>query len=186
MLALLERLDHQLFFVLNQGISTPILDHLLWGISILANAGMVILVVGMGFWCGDRQALKRHYGWIILAVLAGGLLVQLLKYGIARPRPLDEFAALLQTGEVQINVIGRRLNRRSFPSGHTQAAASACIYLTCLYPRHWYAWGAGLLLVGLSRVYLGAHFPTDVLAGALLGGLTAAVAWRLQRFRNCH
>jgi undecaprenyl-diphosphatase len=184
MLTQLEYLDHRLFFILNQDLSTPLLDHLLWSVSVLANTGSLLLILGIGLGCCDREALKRHYGWMILAVLVGGLAVQLLKYGIPRPRPLDVFAALIQRGEVHIHVIGRRLHRRSFPSGHTQAAASVCVYLTYLYPRRWYCWGAGLLLVGLSRVYLGVHFPIDVLAGALLGSLTAVGAWRLRQWRH--
>jgi undecaprenyl-diphosphatase len=189
MLTGLEQLDHRLFFALNQGLSTPLLDWLLWGVSQLADGLVLVLVVGVGLWYFDRQALKRHYLWLILAVLVGALVLQLLKSGVARPRPLNEFATLLQTGEVQINVIGRPLRHRSFPSGHAQAAASVCIYLTCLYRRYWWLWGAGIFLVALSRVYLGVHFPSDVVAGVVLGGLTAIGAWRLQLHQHkivCH
>ena len=184
MLPWLERLDHQLFFLLNQGCAISLLDYLLWGVSVFANAGTLILLVGMSLWWIDRHTFKEHYAWMILAVLVGGLTVQLLKYGVDRPRPLHEFADLLRTGEVQIKVIGRALQHRSFPSGHTQAAASMSTYLACLYPRHWYWWSAGLLLVGLSRVYLGVHFPSDVLAGAILGCLCAVGIWHLQAMRS--
>lgn len=186
MFPFLERLDHQLFFALNQGLSTPWLDHLLWWVSVLGNGTGLVLAAGIGLWLLDRQALKQHYGWLIIAVLMGGMVVQILKYEFARPRPLKEFEALLQAGEVQINIIGRHLSHRSFPSGHAQAAASVFTYLTCLYPRRWYWWGAGLLLIGLSRVYLGVHFPSDVLAGALVGCLTTGGAVRLQRLWKAH
>jgi undecaprenyl-diphosphatase len=184
MLAFLERLDHQLFFVLNQSLATPWLDHLLWWVSVLANAVALTLAVGVGLWYGDRQVFKQHYHWLLVAVLAGGAIVQLLKYGLARPRPLDEFAALLQSGEVHLRVVGRHLRHRSFPSGHAQAAASVFTYLTCLYPDSWYWWGASFLLIGLSRVYLGVHFPADVLAGALLGGLSAISIWHIRGRRR--
>jgi membrane-associated phospholipid phosphatase len=104
--------------------------------------------------------------------------VQAIKYGVARPRPLNEFAALLEAGAVHIKVIGPSLRHRSFPSGHTQVMASISTYLLCLYPRQWYWWGASLLLVGFSRVYVGVHFPVDVLAGALLGMLSTLGIWR--------
>jgi undecaprenyl-diphosphatase len=182
MLTFLERLDYQLSFALNQGLSTASLDYLLWLVSVLADGFILIAMIGAGLWCVDRQAFKQHYIWLIVAVVVGGLMVQALKYGVARPRPLKEFAAMLQTGAVSITVLGPPLRYRSFPSGHTQAMASVSMYLCYLYPRRWYWWGACLLLVGLSRVYVGVHFPLDVLAGALLGMLSTLGVWQLRRW----
>jgi undecaprenyl-diphosphatase len=119
---------------------------------------------------------------MIVGVVAGSLVVQGLKYGLARPRPLTEFADLLQAGTVYIHVVGYPLRYRSFPSGHTQAAASVFAYLLCLYPRYWYWWATGPALIGLSRISLGVHFPLDVFAGALLGSLSATGAWRWQGY----
>jgi undecaprenyl-diphosphatase len=178
MLAFLERLDHQLFFALNQGLSTGGLDYLLWVVTWCADGFILVVSVGVVLWCVDRQTFYRQYGWLIVAVLIGGLVVQIIKYGVARPRPLNEFAALLEAGAVHIKVIGPSLQHRSFPSGHTQVMASISMYLLCLYPRQWYWWGASLLLVGFSRVYVGVHFPVDVLAGALLGMLSTLGIWR--------
>jgi undecaprenyl-diphosphatase len=178
MLAFLERLDHQLFFALNQGLSTVGLDYLLWVVTWCADGFILVVSVGVVLWCVDRQIFHRHYRWLIVAVLIGSLVVQIIKYGVARPRPLNEFAALLEAGAVHIKVIGPSLRHRSFPSGHTQVMASISMYLVCLYPRQWYWWGASLLLVGFSRVYVGVHFPVDVLAGALLGMLSTLMVWR--------
>jgi undecaprenyl-diphosphatase len=178
MLAFLERLDHQLFFALNQGLSTTGLDYLLWVVTWCADGFVLVAMVGVMLWCVDRQTFSRHYRWLIVAVLVGSLAVQVIKYGVARPRPLNEFAVLLEAGTVHINVIGPSLRHRSFPSGHTQVMASVSMYLFCLYPRQWYWWSASLFLVGFSRVYVGVHFPMDVLAGALLGTLSTLGVWR--------
>ena len=147
-----------------------------------ADGFILVAITGIGLWYADRQAFTRHYIWLVVAVVVGGLVVQAIKFGVARPRPLNEFAALLHTGAVSINVLGPPLRQRSFPSGHTQAMASVSMYLCCLYPRRWYWWSVSLLLMGLSRVYVGVHFPLDVLAGALLGSVSALGAWRLRGY----
>jgi undecaprenyl-diphosphatase len=73
----------------------------------------------------------------------------------------------------------------SFPSGHATTAFAAAVLLALWYPR-WAPIFAGLAaLVGLSRIVLGSHFPSDVLAGALLGSLIAlAVHGRFQAARR--
>jgi undecaprenyl-diphosphatase len=120
-------------------------------------------------------ARKHASAWLMLAAVLGGtLLNSLLKYNFARPRP--EFAA--QTIKVMT---------ASFPSGH--AALSAITYLTLAAlltrttPSRWlriYFVAIGVLLtlfVGISRVYLGVHYPTDVLAGWCVGSAWALGCW---------
>jgi undecaprenyl-diphosphatase len=184
MVDLLERLDHQLFFLLNLGLSMSLLDHLMWWVSFFGDGVPLTVAVGIVLWRLDRQAFRQHYLWLVVAVVGGALMVQALKYGFARPRPLNEFAALLQAGTVHINVIGHPLRYRSFPSGHAQAAATVFMYLVYMYPRYWCWWGAGAVLIGLSRIHLGVHFPFDVLTGLLLGSLWATGVWRLRQMRR--
>lgn len=87
----------------------------------------------------------------------------ILKPLIDRPRPW-----LLVEGLV--NIVNEP-DPRSFPSGHTSAAFAAGTALFRTLPKWWYraVVMAAAILMGLSRLYVGVHYPSDVLAGALVG-----------------
>lgn len=120
----------------------------------------LLLALALPLLCREPRLL-----WAILvAALLGGLLSRGIKLAVAMPRP----AAVLDLG--QMTIIGARLTRHSFVSGHTVTAfAFFSVWLGFL------GWQrSGLIFVlaslaGLSRVAVGAHWPIDVLAGAMLG-----------------
>jgi undecaprenyl-diphosphatase len=125
--------------------------------------------------------LQRRYGafwFVVVATAGGGLLGRLLKELFARERP-DPLPCLW-------------VSSPSFPSGH--AVLAAVVYLTLgillarLEPRlllKVYFLGVMMalaFLVGLSRVYLGVHYPTDVLAGWTLGLVWGLLCWLAARY----
>lgn len=126
--------------------------------------------------------LRRQYHafWLILAAIGGGLLLNLaLKSWVARPRPtiVPHLSNVLTA---------------SFPSGHSMLSAVVYLTLAALLARlavevrfKLYIIAIAVLfsfLVGVSRVYLGVHYPTDVLAGWTLGLLWAVLCWLVARF----
>jgi undecaprenyl-diphosphatase len=120
-------------------------------------------------------ARKRHAALLVLVAVGGGMLMStLLKLGFARPRP-------------DLVPHSVRVYTASFPSGH--AMLSAVTYLTLgallarVEPRRRvkaFLLGIAILLtimIGLSRIYLGVHWPSDVLAGWCGGAAWAALCW---------
>ena len=103
--------------------------------------------------------------WI--AIAASWTVAEGAKYLFDRTRPFlwdAEIAPLIKTP-----------SSSSFPSGHSATAAAGAITLSVLYPPFAPVLVLAGLLVVLSRVYLGVHFPFDVLAGIALGAATSAV-----------
>lgn len=92
----------------------------------------------------------------------GLVLYKLIKHRAVRERPYIKHSA--------IECASAPLDRYSFPSGHTLHAVCFTLLLTSYYPEWTTALASLALLIALSRVILGLHYPTDVAAGALLGG----------------
>ncbi|RPF46947.1 undecaprenyl-diphosphatase [Thermodesulfitimonas autotrophica] len=133
--------------------------------SLIGSAVPVSLfTAGIAFFC-HRRKRNREATVVVTAVLGAFLLEELFKTIFRRPRPyLASF-----TGA----------HGYSFPSGHATVAAAMAVVLAWLWYRHarnrpsrWLGPVTGLFLsffIGVSRVYLGAHYPSDVLAGFILG-----------------
>ena len=147
---------------LRETLSTPFMDKLMVLISTLGNAGALWLFLGVLFLImGIRRKNWREMGILLLLCVGASALVcnLILKPCVNRIRPYD----LL--GYVDALLIPP-LHDASFPSGHT-AACFAAATAVCAKNRAWgfaaYIFGA---VMGFSRLYLGVHFPTDVLAWA--------------------
>ncbi len=140
----------------------------LGGFGVLAL--VTLLVVGF-------LAMQRKWGdvaLVLVATIGGTLISEGLKVGFSRPRP-DLVAHVVDVTSM------------SFPSGHAMLSAVTYLTLGALLARsqerareRGYILGAAIivtLLIGASRVYLGVHWPTDVLAGWCLGAAWALLCW---------
>jgi len=118
----------------------------------------------------------RVFWALVLGALMAGMLSRGFKLWFALPRP----AAVLDAS--QITIIGARLTTHSFPSGHTVSAFSFVVAWLALLG-WWRALHIVILaaLVGFSRIAVGAHWPVDVLAGALIGTVGGWLGLRLSR-----
>lgn len=126
------------------------------------------LVIGVSF--------KNHYHLalrLVLATSVAAIATELIKNNIMRSRPYNiiEF----------VNIRDFPTLGYSFPSGHSAVIAAAVLILYLNVSKKYRPWlVVALVLVGLSRVYLGVHAPLDVLAGFSLGGFAAATVIIMQ------
>ncbi len=133
-----------------------------WLVLTVATAAVLAALV----W----RARRREAVFLLIAMTVSPLLNAALKLLFERVRPPAESAVL-------------SVNGYAFPSGHTMSSATFALALTVIaWPTRWRWPAAGLaaafaLLMGLSRVYLGVHWLTDVLAGWVLAAAVVATAW---------
>lgn len=128
----------------------------------------------------DREAAAAAYRLSLTQGLTYGATVG-LKFAVSRPRPYVDWP-LEARAERHRGFVGRD-SRLSFPSGHASLSVALATSWSLSYPR-WYVIAPGTLWatgVTLSRVHLGVHYPSDVLAGAVLG---AAVALFVHELRD--
>ncbi len=146
-----------------QSFASPFLDGFFQTVTMLGEEYFYIVILALVFWCIDKR-----YGYkLSFAFLLSGVINGILKSIVSAPRPIG--AEGIRSLRVET------ATGTSFPSGHTQNITSFLVSLMKQLRRGWvYAVGSVLiLLVAVSRLYLGVHWPADVLGGIIIG--TAAV-----------
>ena len=154
-----------------QGCRTPIPDKFFSAITHLGDHGVIWIVLALALLCIPRT---RRLGLCVALALICELLLcnVLLKPLVARPRPyaLREIELLIEAPK-----------DFSFPSGHTAAAFAAASALAMRRSRLTIPALVLALIIAFSRLYLYVHYPTDVLAGIVLGSLCGILSWLICR-----
>jgi len=195
-------MDQKLLFLINRDWTSPALDSFMATLSCFAAwvpfavIAIVLLWVGGGF-----KARAMLLSLAVVIAVSNTVVSDSIKKIVNRPRPRDSlsglrvvdlqpsafrFLSIFKPPVVTSSVAGSSdLAGHSFPSGHTINNFSAAMVFTLFYRRRGWLYFIPAALVAYSRVYVGAHWPGDVVTSAFLGvGVTLLVismlewAWR--------
>lgn len=139
---------------------SPALDLPFRIITLLGSESFSLLFLPLIYWCVHRRI---GAGLAILFLISASLNA-ILNAAFGMPRPFVVDPAVVQLAAAAGN---------GFPSGHTQGALVVWTYLAFRFKNAWLWWLAGalVLVIPLSRLYLGVHFPLDLAGGYVIGGL---------------
>ncbi|MGI5971154.1 MAG: phosphatase PAP2 family protein [Oscillospiraceae bacterium] len=157
-----------------QSVRQPWLDPIMKALSILGDAGAVWIAISLLLLFFKRY---RRTGLLALISLAFCFAIAnlMMKNLVARPRPYDAIPGL--------TILVKRLSDYSFPSGHACSSFAAAPALSEGTGRSWgFLFISMALLISVSRLYVGVHYPSDIIAGAAVGILGGAfIRWLLRR-----
>jgi undecaprenyl-diphosphatase len=181
MIHILKQLDIQLFWLINAH-NSPALDVFFGILTWLGNGWVAIPLVIAAVLARTPRTMLRHVTILgVISLTLSGQINSEIKRIVHRDRPLTSLSSPGSSQAQKVHAIGEQLHYRSFPSGHANTAFSCAAFLFILYGRWWALCFVPAFVVGYSRVYVGAHFPIDVAAGAVLGVCIVFLTERIYR-----
>ncbi|MBD3402769.1 phosphatase PAP2 family protein [candidate division GN15 bacterium] len=178
MLEWLIEIDRALFLFLNMTIANPVTDAIM---PVVTSDDLLRVMYGLALilclWKGDARLR-----WLVLfsgitLTLTDQTAANFLKHAIERPRPCHEGQFI-----EQINLLVGCGGGYAMPSAHAANSFGQALMFGIAYRKvRWYLIGFAAL-VSISRVFVGVHYPFDVLGGALLGGLLGTLVFLLFEF----
>lgn len=169
----ISQLDIKIFYAINHLSRGGIVNFFFQTFHYLTALGIgwiVLWIILLLVKKGDRKRLFFGAGLVIITWIIEGGIIKNLAHRARPPTVL---------GNV---IVGSKfLFSYSFPSGQVAVSFAVATTLALLYPRKWFVYLAFIFsaLVGISRIYLGAHYPSDVLGGIIIGVLIPVILFRI-------
>lgn len=168
----LLNLDGDILIYIQEHIRSSVLDKIFPNITFLGDAGIFWLILTAILLCFRKT---RRAGVCSAIALLGSLILNnfILKPIVNRTRPYELVDGLV--------LIGKKAKDASFPSGHTGASIASAVALCRQLKKRWSVPLVILaLMIAFSRLYIGIHYPTDVLAGLIDGIALGLMAWAIE------
>lgn len=162
--------DRFLLNVFNRKIRCKFFDILMPIITYIGSATFVSLMC-LGALISNDSKIHSVGVKCSVTLLISNIIAQILKFSVNRIRPF------LKIENLNIKKIG--IDKYSFPSGHTTAAFSMAVMFSLTFSSFSFVFIAVASLVGISRMYLGVHYPSDVIVGSLLGTVTSIILFNI-------
>ncbi len=173
-MSIVQIIDENILIWIENNIRIDVLNPIIKAFTSLGNMGLIWIIVAIILLCNKSTRKIGVYTTlaIFFSIIATNLTLKLI---IQRPRPyvtMNNFIPLLYSSDPN-----------SFPSGHTSTAfAAGIVWLKLISVKSLKAVAVvQALLMGLSRMYVGVHYPSDVLMGALVGTLCAVIALKVEK-----
>lgn len=165
-------LDEKIFFFINHTLVNSILDVAMPFITNLDNWEIpIVLIVLLLLVKGGKRGRVAIFLLIPVLIASDQVAAFVLKPGIGRVRPchaLENVRLLVGCG-----------GKYAFPSNHATNVAGFAFVFSMFYRKYWALFWSIALAIGFSRIYVGVHYPLDVIGGLILGSMFAYVVYNL-------
>lgn len=177
MLELINNIDSHIMLFVQNYIRCPILSAIFVPLTKSGDGGLLLMAIGIILTVLKRT---RKTGVVFLISLVMCYIINdvVLKNIFERSRP---FVAV-----EELELLIKKPVSFSFPSGHTAVTFACAVSMLRMKEKYSVLALVYAFLIGFSRIYVGAHYPTDVLCGAIVGSLTAvAVTYAFKKIKKC-